>query len=549
MKKSTARKLSLILSVSLLSGTVGAALTDTFGKSVTAFAATLQAGSTYAVTVAIPGYMDSANASKMINSVTSYPAGNYYIYKIYNGMLNITKIQGNPGIWINPSQNGTATVPVTAQTAPATSTTTAVTTANLNMRAGAGTSYSIIKTIPSNTTVQVLESSGTWKKVSYGGITGWCSATYLKVSTIQPAPVPTAPVSAIGTMKTTGNLYMRSGPGTTYSMLKIIPSGTIVQLLDGSGEWKKIVYGGITGWSSGKFLVMVTAPAPPVVVEPVPVEPPVVPEPIVIAPVPVPVPAPVKVQKRVTASLNLRTGVGTTNPILVVLPKGAVVDVIKTSGDWNQVTYGQYTGWCSGNYLTTDLTVVYKVINVPYFSQLAPVYAPVGCEPTSLIMALKYKGIATNTSYTQFLDAMPKSATNPAYGFVGSPYEKNTSLRTTIYPQPLTDYGNTYAAGRTFNISGSLVIDIKKEIIAGNPVVVYLTAQLAAPIYATYVVDGVTQSLLKNNHAVLVTGYDSENNKLRITDPWSYNGRLEYWVTVPAFASSYNIRNHAVVVR
>jgi uncharacterized protein YvpB len=164
-------------------------------------------------------------------------------------------------------------------------------------------------------------------------------------------------------------------------------------------------------------------------------------------------------------------------------------------------------------------------------------------------MALQYKGIARDVSYRQFLDAMPKHSSNPAKGFVGSPYKQDLSLRTTIYPQALTDYSNTYGAGRTVNFSGSTVEDIKKEILADNPVVVYLTVRREAPVYVKYNVEGQIQSLLRNNHAVLVTGYDSEANKLKITDPWSWNGRREYWVDIPSFAYSYNIRNHAIVVR
>ncbi len=244
----------------------------------------------------------------------------------------------------------------------------------------------------------------------------------------------------------------------------------------------------------------------------------------------------------------MRSGAGTQHPSIMVLPAGAVVDVIGVSGKWFNIVYQGKTGWSSGDYLT-EVIAVKKVLNVPYHSQLTPVYAPVGCEATALLMGLQFKGIATDVSYRSFLDAMPKHTSNPAKGFVGSPYKQDSSLRTTIYPQALTDYSNTYAAGRTVNFSGSSVEDIKTEIIAGNPVVVYLTTRREAPIYANYVVEGQTQSLLKNNHAVLVTGYDSEANKLRITDPWSWNGRNEYWVTVPSFSYSYNIRNHAIVVR
>jgi hypothetical protein len=59
---------------------------------------------------------------------------------------------------------------------------------------------------------------------------------------------------------------------------------------------------------------------------------------------------------RVTAgSLNLRSGPGTTNSILDVMPCGATVMVIGgPSGNWWNVTYKMETGWASGSYLVAD---------------------------------------------------------------------------------------------------------------------------------------------------------------------------------------------------
>lgn len=59
---------------------------------------------------------------------------------------------------------------------------------------------------------------------------------------------------------------------------------------------------------------------------------------------------------RVTAtSLNLRSGVGTTNAILTSMPCGAQVTVLggPTSGWWN-IRYMSTTGWASGAYLTPE---------------------------------------------------------------------------------------------------------------------------------------------------------------------------------------------------
>lgn len=55
------------------------------------------------------------------------------------------------------------------------------TTDNLNLRSGAGTSNSIITTIPAGTKIVLTEtnSNGSWAKVTYGSNTGWVSTSYL----------------------------------------------------------------------------------------------------------------------------------------------------------------------------------------------------------------------------------------------------------------------------------------------------------------------------------------------------------------------------------
>lgn len=582
MRRYMSARLSLLLCATLLGSQLALPYSVALAEPVPVAVESLQAGGTYTVYAGIPGYRDSYSALSKTNPVTTYAAGSYIIYRIYNGMINITRTAGVPGIWINPTQNPVPAAPpapaepIPAPQVPAPAPAPEVqskvymtTTANLNMRSGPSTSYSIVKTIPRGTSVEITGTSGTWKKVVYGSYTGWCSGNYLTASSAPapaaPAPVVTEPVVAAPSektyMKTTANLNMRSGAGTGYGIIKVIPRGTTVEVIGSSSYWKNVTYAGLTGWCSGNYLTEASAPQPvqpsaepvlppaePVLPPPEPVVPPAEPVQPPSEPAPAePVPAPLL--KKTTSSLNFRTGPGTEYPSIAVIPRGTVLEVLEISGYWNKVSYGGNTGWCSGNYMTTELQAVYKLLEVPYVSQLNPTYAPVGCEPASMLMALKSKGFA-DISYKDFLDAMPKSATNPALGFAGSPYVQDASIRTTIYPKPLTDYANTYAGGRAVDISGATVEDIKKEILAGNPVVVYLTSRLEAPVYATYIVDGESQSLLKNNHVVLVTGYDSENNKLRLTDPWSWDGtRYERWVTVSSFAYSYNIRHHAITVR
>lgn len=193
----------------------------------------------------------------------------------------------------------------------------------------------------------------------------------------------------------------------------------------------------------------------------------------------------------------------------------------------------------------------YNLIDVPYISQVYPVSAYVGCEGAALLMGLRGKGYAKDIDLRVLLDNMPKHSSNPARGFVGSPYkpDKTKKTRTTIYPSKLAEYGKTY--GKVSDFSGSSVHELQAEILAGNPVVVYATMNWEKPFYRKYNVEGEIQTILSNNHVVLVTGYDMANHKYFICDPYNIEKPKEefkYWVDGETFDRIYNERRHAVVI-
>lgn len=61
----------------------------------------------------------------------------------------------------------------------AATTSTYKTTANLNIRSGPSTAYTIIGGIPKGGTVTVLDYKDGWCKIKYGRVTGYCSSMYL----------------------------------------------------------------------------------------------------------------------------------------------------------------------------------------------------------------------------------------------------------------------------------------------------------------------------------------------------------------------------------
>jgi hypothetical protein len=49
-------------------------------------------------------------------------------------------------------------------------------------------------------------------------------------------------------------LNQRSGPGSGYSVLRVLPSGSTVKVVGVSGNWYQNDWGGRVGWSSGNYL-------------------------------------------------------------------------------------------------------------------------------------------------------------------------------------------------------------------------------------------------------------------------------------------------------
>lgn len=72
----------------------------TFEKTQKPYYEKLNAGDKVIITEDIKGYNTADNALKEKNLAVIYPSGEYYVYKKYNGSVNITKKKGVPGAWV-----------------------------------------------------------------------------------------------------------------------------------------------------------------------------------------------------------------------------------------------------------------------------------------------------------------------------------------------------------------------------------------------------------------------------------------------------------------
>ncbi len=190
----------------------------------------------------------------------------------------------------------------------------------------------------------------------------------------------------------------------------------------------------------------------------------------------------------------------------------------------------------------------WKVLNVPYYSQnLQQIYN--GCEAASMLMALQYKGYLKDVDLHKYVEMMPKSDdpwSGYMTGFVGSIYDLQPKTYVHwIAPAPLAKFGRESSGNsKVVDISGVSLADLDKEVVAGNPVIIYVTF-LFNPLKEWL------NGAPKNLHVVLLTGYNEKTGTQRLTDPWTQSdGGRTYDISRDELEKIYNaVGKKAVVVR
>ena len=230
-------------------------------------------------------------------------------------------------------------------------------TADVNLRRGAGTNYGVIKVIGTSTTVTVTDASNSqWYKVKLSdGTEGYLFSEYLKVTSgdinsAKPSATPTpTPAPSNGTVqaKTTSDLNVRKGPGTSYGIIKVIDMNVTVTVTEATNSsWYKVkLSDGTEGYLAAQYLKITSGDInsvkpgnsgddntnngnnsnTPATGEYV----------------------------RVTVGLNLRSEPNTSCKVLTVLSTGTVLNVLdrKTSGWVHVRTTGGAEGYVSAEYV------------------------------------------------------------------------------------------------------------------------------------------------------------------------------------------------------
>lgn len=168
-------------------------------------------------------------------SNSAYSGDNFYIS---TASISDPKVGGNKGwnfqgyIYLGDFSGGTSTTQATTKKVTYTTGTYKTDVDDyLNMRSGAGTSYSYVTSVPGNVTLNVTKVSTaggyTWGYTSYNGKTGWVAlefCTFVSSSTVQPTTAkPTVqPTTAKATVQPT--TAKATQPATTVPAATVQPT-------------------------------------------------------------------------------------------------------------------------------------------------------------------------------------------------------------------------------------------------------------------------------------------------------------------------------------
>ena len=293
-------------------------------------------------------------ASGTAVTVTDTSNSQWYAVRLANGSTGYIFAQ-----YLKVTGTSSATPTPTPTQAPSNDgTVQAKLTADVNLRRGAGTNYGVIKVIGTGTTVTVTDASNSqWYKVKLSdGTEGYLFSEYLKVTSgnidsAKPSATPTptpAPNNGTVQAKTTSDLNVRKGPGTSYGIVKVIDMNVTVTVTEATNSsWYKVkLSDGTEGYLAAQYLKITSGDInsvkpgnsgedntnngnnsnTPATGEYV----------------------------RVTVGLNLRSEPNTSSKVRTVLSTGTVLNVLdrKTSGWVHVRTTGGTEGYVSAEYVT-----------------------------------------------------------------------------------------------------------------------------------------------------------------------------------------------------
>lgn len=152
-----------------------------------------------------------------------------------------------------------------------------VTAKRVNVRSGAGTTFSALGQVEQGTRISVTGWNNEWYKFTFNGKDAYIKGEYVKLDAL-PTTAPTAAPAATTTPKPTatpapaesgdmgrvnvssGALRLRESADGSARVLTTMPAGASVQILGEEGDWYKVRYGSYTGFCSKQYITRTSSP-------------------------------------------------------------------------------------------------------------------------------------------------------------------------------------------------------------------------------------------------------------------------------------------------
>ena len=183
----------------------------------------------------------------------SGPSTSYSILGTYNNGTALT-ITGTESGWTKVTIGGVSgyirSDYVSESGSASTSQTGYINGTDVRLRSGPSTTSTILGSYNTGTEMTITGTSGNWYAVSYNGTSGYVCKDYM--TTTQPSS-GTSSSGSTGYIK--GNsVRLRSGPGTSYSILGTYNNGTPLTITGTSGEWTAVTLNGVNGYVSSTYV-------------------------------------------------------------------------------------------------------------------------------------------------------------------------------------------------------------------------------------------------------------------------------------------------------
>ena len=279
------------------------------------------------------GFISNPTEAKNLSSSS-------YQDKVAEGIVNGIMEYLQMNVILNNSNTNSGSSSSTGSSSSSSTTTqsgTVKVNGGLNVRSGAGTGYSVIGSLSNGSKVEIVETSGTWYKIKYGSGYGYVSKDYITVSSSSSGNSSSSSTGSSsssttiqsGTVKVNGGLNVRSGAGTSYSVIGSLSNGSKVEIVETSGTWYKIKYGSGYGYVSKDYITINTRSIAENTV--------------------------LKEGTAVTLALKVRDESNYEANIVGTIAMGEKVSVVEDNGEWSKIQYNDTIGYILNEYVDFNI--------------------------------------------------------------------------------------------------------------------------------------------------------------------------------------------------